>query len=305
MSIFNFTKKLLPRIDRSQVSEDLRVTEKEAVNVVVPSWEAAATYFKLNKPASQAFKDFNLRFYRSFDLRRGSKGLHFLQDIQKRLPAVVETITYLRGILDTELEKDILSSGLTLRKAFVLRSASNLSMVTRYLSSLLNYLYTAEAQHHDVQLEPGLEISKGDMAYIEKNFDRFVRLFSEYSQPTKDFKALVMNAPEMFVSPQNQEAIQGLYKGSDIDPFERYGVSGFIGNPIYRIRLVIAEWQNRRYESAKAKKQQLELRLLYLEMQGDKQTNPAVVEDIRRLQERIEGYDRYLREVEESLEEDR
>jgi len=111
--------------------------------------------------------------------------------------------------------------------------------------------------------------------------------------------------PEVFLAEQNNQAASGFFKSNELDPFERYGISGFVGNPIYRIRLVVAKWQNDRYESAKAKKQQLELRLLYLQMQKDNTTDPSVVKEIERLQTRIENYDRYLREVEENISEDK
>ena len=66
------------------------------------------------------------------------------------------------------------------------------------------------------------------------------------------------------------------------------------------------DWQNDRYESSRAKKQQLDLRLLYLQMQKeDGMSDPTVTREISDLQARIEKYDRYLREVEESIEERR
>ena len=303
MSIFNFVQKLLPRIERSTVAEDLRTTEKECLNVVMPSWAAAEAYFKLNKASSAEAQDFSDLFYRNFDLRRAMKAPSFISDIARRMPTLHENIVLLQTALDDFLEKDIIADGLTVRSAFVVRAASNVSLVTRYAMALLNYLYTVEAKHHDVSLEPGLEICKAEMKYVDQNFTRFVKLFSEYTIPSKDFKKLLGEIPEVFVNQQAAKAVQGVY-GKSLDPFDQYGVSGFVGNPIYRVRLLIAKWQNDRYESAKAKKQQLELRLLYLQMQKDETTDPVVVNEIKRLQDRIEGYDKYLREVEESVSED-
>ena len=304
MSIFNFVQKLLPRIERSTVAEDLRTTEKECLNIAIPSWNAAETYFKLNKLASPEAEDFTSQFYRNFDLRKAMKAPNFVSDIARRVPVIHENIVILQAALDEFLEKDIIADGLTVRSAFVVRAASNMSLITRYLMALLNYLYMVEAKHYDVSLEPGLEICKAEMKYVEQNFVRFAKLFSEYTIPSKDFKKLVGEIPEVFVNQATQQAVAGLHGGS-LDPFEKYGVSGFVGNPIYRVRLLIAKWQNDRYESAKAKKQQLELRLLYLQMQKEEKSDPVVINEIKRLQDRIEGYDKYLRDVEESIAEDK
>lgn len=304
MSIFNFVKKLLPRIERTTVAEDLRTTEKECINIIMPSWNAAETYFKLNKLASAETEDLASLFYRNFDLRRAMKSPNFVTEISRRVSVLHENISLLQSAIDNYLEKDIIADGLTVKTAFVLRAASNMSLITRYMMALLNYIYTVEAKHYDVSLEPGLEICKAEMKYVEQNFVRFVKLFSEYTLPSKEFEKLIGEIPEVFVNGKTEGAVSGLL-GKSIDPFEKYGVSGFVGNPIYRVRLLIAKWQNDRYESAKAKKQQLELRLLYLQMQKEENTDPTIVNEIKRLQDRIEGYDKYLREVEESVSEDK
>lgn len=304
MSIFNFVKKLLPRIERSTIAEDLRTTEKECLNVVIPSWGSSETYFKLNKIASVEAQEMSALFYRNFDMRKAMKAPNFISDINRRVTNLHENIVVLQEVIEEYLEKDIISDGLTVRSAFIVRAASNVSLVTRYLMALLNYLYTVEAQHYDVSLEPGLEICKAEMKYVDENFVKFVKLFSEYSRPSADFRKLMAEVPEIYVNQKAQNAVNGFF-GKSLDPFEQYGVAGFIGNPIYRVRLLVAKWQNDRYESAKAKKQQLELRLLYLQMQRDEKKDPVVVNEIKRLQDRIEGYDKYLREVEENIAEDK
>lgn len=301
MSISSFIKCLLPRIERTSVAEDLRTSEKEYVKIVLPTWDAAATHFKVEKLASGEAAELNSMFYRLFDRRGASKGISFVHDIQRRLPTLHENVVYLQGILDKEVERDIISDGLNARQAFIVRAASNLSLMSQYLSSLLNYIYTVEAAHHDTQIDEALKLSLAEQKYVERMFDRFVALLSAYSMPTKEFSKTVKELPEILVSGGNEQAISGAV--GSIDPFEKYGISNFLPGVIYRVRLVIARWQNDRYESSRAKKQQLELRLLYLQMQKeDGNSDPTVQREIVDLQSRIEKYDRYLREVEESIE---
>ncbi len=304
MSIFNFVKKLLPRIERSTVAEDLRTTEKELLNIAIPSWDAAADHFKINKPQSDVFADLSLSFYRNFNLNKAAKSPNFVLDISRRLPNLHANVVHLQSILDKHLEKDIIGGGLTVKGAFILRAASNISLVSRYLLALLNYLYTVEAKHRNTELDPALEIAKAEMQYVDRHFALFTKLLSDYSVSPNDFKELLATRPDVFVNDQTRDAVEGLYGRNKIDPLDQQGIAGFVGNPIYRIRLVIAKWQNDRYESAKAKKQQLELRLLYLQMQKEERQDPTVAKEIERLQARIENYDRYLREVEESVAED-
>lgn len=299
-SIFNLVKKLLPRIERSTVEEDLRVTEKECVTAVMPSWDAAAAYFKVNKLVSDEASDMQQLFYRNFDLRRASKAGNFVMEIATRVKALHENILVLQGAIDDHLEKDIITAGLTMRSAFVIRAAANMSLLTRYMLGLLNYLYTAEAEANGTTLSPGLEISKAEMKYIDQNFTRFVRLYSEYTMPRKDFEKLVAQLPDVFINDASANSVKGLY--DNLDPMEQSGLAGIIGNPIYKVRLIIASWQNDRYNAAKEKKRQLELRLTYLQMRKEGQEDPGLEREIGVTQERIEKLDRHLRQVEEDLE---
>lgn len=304
MSISKFVQSLLPRIERTSVAEDLRTSEKEYVKIVLPTWEAAATHFKIEKLASPEAEEMGNIFYREFDRRGVGKSTSFLHDIQRRLPVLHENVVYLQSILDKEVERDIISEGMNARQAFIVRAASNLSLMSQYLSSLLNYIYTVEAQHHDTHLEEALKLSKAEQKYVENMFMRFVALFNAYSMVTKEFSKTIKDLPEVLVGGGNEQAITGAI--GDIDPFEGFGTANFLPSVIYRVRLVIARWQNDRYESSRAKKQQLELRLLYLQMQKEEgQADPTVTREISDLQARIEKYDRYLREVEESIEERR
>lgn len=301
MSLFAFVKKLLPRVDRTSVAEDLRTTEKEIQNVAIPSWEAAVEFFKLNKPKSQEMESLRTAFYHEFDLRGAVKSSNLVQEIQKRLNYLLENVVYAQELLDSEVERDIITSGLTARKALILRTASNLSMISRYLPALLNYLYMAEAKAVNKSLEEGLQISKAEVKWVENHFKVFANLFSKYGIPKKEFEKYLKKTPDIYVGGQAGEiAATGITSGT-VDPFEELGMAGFVGNPIYRVRMVIAKWQNDRYESAKAKKRQLELRLLYLKSQTEGEENAQLVNEIDRLQARIEKYDSYLREVEEDL----
>lgn len=301
--ILNFLKKLIPRIDRTSILEDLRTTEKEIQNVNIPSWDSAVEYFRINKAKSAAVKNATDLFYRFFQLRGATKSNNLITEIAKRLPALSDNAAYLHEVVSSELERDIITAGLTARKSFLIRAASNISFISRYLPSLLNYLYMHEAEALDGELEESLKITKAEISYVEKHFEVFCKLFSQYSIPRKELEKLIGSTPEVHIGGDSAPVAAGFYsgQGSKLDPFDGFGVANFIGNPIYRVRLVIAQWQNNRYEAAKSKKQQLELRLLYLKSAQEKETNPALMREIEILQGRIEKYDRELREVEEGL----
>lgn len=303
MKILQFIKSLLPRIERSAIADDLRVTEKEFAKVVIPSWNSATEHFKLNKPISDELKTLQLLFTQRFNYNRSSKSSSFIVDVNLRLKNLHENILFINSVLDNEVSKDVIRDGLTMRAAFVIRAASNMSLISRYMLSLLNYIYMAEAQERDQELSEALQISKAEVRYVEETFERFATLYSDYSIEPDLFSKQLVGLPDVFINEKTEAVVRALYdKVTDIDPLENGGLAGFGGNPIYMVRLQVAQWQNNRYESAKSKKRQLELRLAYLEMkQKGGSSESSLEKEIMILQDRIEKLDYKLREVDEEL----
>lgn len=303
MKILQFIKSLLPRIERSAIADDLRVTEKEFAKVVIPSWNSATEHFKLNKPISDELKTLQLLFTQRFNYNRSSKSSSFIVDVNLRLKNLHENILFINSVLDNEVSKDVIRDGLTMRAAFVIRAASNMSLISRYMLSLLNYIYMAEAQERDQELSEALQISKAEVRYVEETFERFATLYSDYSIEPDLFSKQLIGLPDVFINEKTEAVVRALYdKVTDIDPLESGGLAGFGGNPIYMVRLQVAQWQNNRYESAKSKKRQLELRLAYLEMkQKGGSSESSLEKEIMILQDRIEKLDYKLREVDEEL----
>ena len=298
MSLMSFVKKLLPRIERSTVAEDLRITEKEVNTVNMPSWAAAAVHFKVNRPVSPKVKDLTTAFYRNFK-PQGGKAPTLFSEISKVLPWLLANIQTIERRLDQVVEKDIIPDAITAKAAYLVRAAGHMSMISRYLGSLLNYLYAAEAEHMGHGPVPGLEIAKAERLQVEKNFELFAKLLNQYARDPKQFEKTVISLPEIYVSQEAEAGVTALYQGQGIDPLEQVGVAGFVGSAIYSFRMVIARWQQDRYEASVAKKQQLEMRLLYLQMQANGEEDPTVENEIRILQDRIEKLEYKIRAEEE------
>lgn len=301
MGIMDFIKKLLPRFERSAVSEDLRATQKEMEKMVIPSYASAATVFSTIKLESEESKSLQAVYGANMKPARGNLAKNFVLDINNRLKDLLENMQLVASVLDDVVDKDILTAGLTSRSAFVIRAASQMSFMSRYLMSLMNYVYMAESAHRDVEVDEALTISKAEQDYIEKNFHLFTKLFARYSEDPEAFKKMYQTIPEMIVNERTNRMIASMVSAKEVDPMSDVGYAGFVGSPIYTARLAYAQWQNSRYESAKAKKQQLEFRLLYLENQSKGRSDPGLANEIQRLQDRIEKLDYQLSETDKEL----
>lgn len=122
MKIYDFVKKLLPRLERSAISEDLRFTAKELDQIATPAYEAANQHFKMSPLKSDEVRSLQILFDRNYQAFAGQrnnsgKSSNFLVDLTKRLDNLKKNVAYIRGILDTVVDEDIVRDGLTLRAA--------------------------------------------------------------------------------------------------------------------------------------------------------------------------------------------
>lgn len=300
MKLMDFVKSLFPRIERRTITEDLRITQKELATAVIPSWRAAADFARMLKPVSDEAKHLSEVFQLSNDNHTLSKSGNLQNDIFKRLKLVETNANALAGYLDKELPDTLVSEAIGARQAVLVRAVANISFISSYSLSLLNYLYTVEAAGRDTEINESLLLSKSDMTYVERNFNNFVKLLNIYGIDDKKFTDFVIKVPDVLLTDRTSEVVSGVI-GGGFDFAEKQGLAGFVGSPIYKVRLMVAQWQVSRYEAAKAKKQQLELRLLYLENQQKNKKDPLVEREISHLQDRIDKLSAKLSETEEEL----
>jgi hypothetical protein len=302
IKLINFIKSLLPRIGKDQILEDLRITATELDQIVIPSYEQAAEFFKVNKPKSEMAKSLSEDFYRKFEKGAMAKQASIIGEVAARLSFIKQNLAYVQAQIEIVLERDILNEGLTAKKAILVRAANQISFISRFSSDVLNYVYVAEAIAVNVDVQESMSLSPAAYKHVQNNIKVFATLLSDYGIPTREFEKIYTAVPDIVVSSRNESSIVGLFKEQDIDPFTSPYVQGFTGNPIYHVRLVFAEWQASRYKANKEKKRMLELRLLHLKLINEKKNDPKIEAEINYIQNRIDSTERYMREVEEDVE---
>ena len=94
----------------------------------------------------------------------------------------------------------------------------------------------------------------------------------------QDLQKQIDRIPEVVVDVNDATGAAEMH-GHNLDPLT-LGFLPFRWNPIYHIRLKISEWQFARYESAKAERQAIELRVLALQNARNGQEDPSVEQQI-------------------------
>jgi hypothetical protein len=299
--LISYVKALLPRLDKDQVIEDLRVTVAELDSVVSVSYSAASDFFRSHKFKSSINQNLSADFYRAFDLQGASKQNNFVTEIARRLPYIKDNAVYIQAQVEALFERDILNEGLTAKKALLVRASDHLSFISRFAVDLLNYVYSNESVSVTDEDAEAMKLAPAVQKAVESNFRTFAKLLSGYGIPNEKFSKIVLEVPEVVISSRTSAAVAGMYSEGKLDPLNSAVTSGFYGSPIYTIRLLVAEWQAGRYKANKDKKKVLELRLLHLRLEMEKKPNAKLNDEIVYTQSRVDKIQRYLNEVNADL----
>ena len=295
MKILSFIQSLLPFLKKDDVLEDLRVTKAELELTVAPSFESADKYYGNKKFESKDAQGINQAFFRNYTAQ-GSKKNSFIAEISSKMKDILLNLKYVTEQLEELLEHDVIREGLTAKKAILVNYAEVFSDFSRRATDLLIYVYTAEAK-----AAGGSEEANSINPSLEKTImilmPDFANGVSAISVAHNKFVKSIEEAPDAVVNEKTADSVAAVFGDEKINS-QSLPMHNFERNPIYHIRLVIAEWQANRYKSMQNKKRLLELRLLNLKSLQDETPDPAIEKEIVYLQNRIEGIEYKMHQME-------
>lgn len=298
--MLEFIKKLLPRIQKVDILEDIRITKSEIDKILTPSYNQAAIYFKTNKPKSKEYEYLANIFFTNINAKLTKRAINIVSQINEALPNISKNISYLESVIEEQMEKDVIRDAISARKSLLIKNVSELAMISRFAIDLLDYIYIKET---DNKFSESNEITPEKENIIRNQIGVFARLIVQYSLKPEDYKEIVNSFVDIILNGKNNLISKKVYENTSRDnPFFTVtpeAVSYFTYSPIYHIRLYIANWQVTRYKANEDKKRMLELRLLNLQSNSDNSSDPKIEKEIEYLQNRIERLESELRKMEE------
>ena len=305
-NIVSFIKKALPFFNRSDLASDLELSINYIQDNVLEPYRAMDTILKVSDIKSAKGKAFVKTFYKELDIKDNKVRI----TAQKSLAADMVTLftnvkangELLLKELEDNLSNTVVTAALTAKKAFILRSVGHLSFLGRYASNALNYIYIFEAMEVSSELDESYKLKPKQIADIEKNLWVFARLLAAYGMTTSKFKESLDSLKEITINEQTESAVS-LYDAADLDFIDNVS-SGFVGSPIYSVKLIFAQWSADRYKELKNKKRLLELRYLHYKLLKERgESDVGVEKELEHLAKRIAEADYDISKLEESVNE--
>lgn len=304
LNISNFIKKLFPSIGKSDIEVDMN-TSLESIPMIVQSWGSYAKIADTHKLQSKQAKKLLSNFYKEIDSTslkvRLKKGEKIGEDTVTLFENVKENGEWLLRIISDSMNDVIMSQALSAYNANLLRTVPHYYFMTKYAGDLLSYIYILEAERAGTELDSDFSLNKKQVEFLEKNMNMYARLLGIYGEKHSVFVSGIEKISSITIPQHDVEDVILQYRGEKLDLFNNLP-AGFIGSPIYSVRLVFAQWEADRYRALKDKKKLLELRHLHYKLLKEQGTSDVTVEkEIMYLQKRLTEIDYKVAKLEEGL----
>ena len=309
-NITYFVRSLLPNFLKSDIEVELE-TSINSISVIRDNYEKLKTILegsKFNGKSNKKILDTIYDEWKKFKPHgvRITMNKNIAVDTLNLYRNVEENGKFVYEEIHKLLNDNILTASIDFYAAHLLRAVSHYTFMTKFSLDLLNYLYIKEIEDMNIPVDKDYLMHPKQVEKIEKNAWIYARLLSFYGSSPDYFKTEISNIEKIYVNKSNIDELVSQFIASAKDKIETLpGIpSGFIGSPIFHLRLIFAEWEAQRYHYLKSKKQLLELRYLHYKMLKESgKSDPNIEKEIEYLQKRITDIDYKLDKIEKSIEE--
>lgn len=301
MKALDFLKSLLPNFAKQTVLDDIRTNRVLMTAVVMPAYQDALKVFGSHRFVNESLqKDWDV--YRKNV--KGTVGNNTVVAIEKTFKNIISTLDLIETLVEKDYNDDIEGAGVTYYKAAVLQMLESVGFSIDYAIKYLNYVYVVEAAEITGEEESSLveeinaSIVPAEVRFIHDRFIDFCTVMDTLTKPVEKLKTEFEEIPDITITQSGDQAVSHSIGATKLDPF-RHGFVPLWMNPIYHVRMRIADYQHHRYEKAKAEKEVLELRKLRLERLRQGKQDAALDRQIEYTQKRIDDLAAQIRKVEE------
>lgn len=305
LNLVSFVQSLVPTLSRSDLESDLE-TSLDVIKTILATYGDLNGSYPKGKFNSKEANAIATGFYKEYDAAKNKGKVKPSNSLAGDTIAIFSNAMANGERVKKEVaaisNEVIVSQAMTVVKVNIVRAVGHFYFMTKYALDLINYIYVLEAEHGGIELSKDSKPNAKQIEIIKKSMWLYARLVAVYGTDPKHFTEELDSLSTITVPKEQVEEVVSQYQGQKLDLLDNLP-QGFIGSPIYTVRLVFAQWEADRYKKLRDQKKLLELRYLHLRMIQEQGGGDANTEkEMAYLQSRITDIDYKTSKIEESVE---
>lgn len=292
-----YLNSMLPSFTKGRMLEDLGCTREELRDNTLPPFKSTADTFGTMKFESQ----WNVKFEELFKKEANFKYKgNFISGIYTVLEVCLERLDSLESLIQRYYNADdVLRDAMTATRINLLQCLELISFVVRYSRRILIVAMAYEIEVKSGDNEPTSNITPGEMEWISSKQRHFLSCLNSVMRVknNEEFEKKMDEIPNAVVNEDSYDVLLQTQGQGKIDPLQM-GLIPLVLNPIYHIRMAIADWQVTRYKAAQEEKRMLEFRLLKLKLQASGKKDAKLDQNIQYTENRLQELNFKLHKME-------
>ena len=296
MKLQNFLNSLLPNFGKSRLLSDIDCIRKDLSETTLPPLKNIAQAFGMRKFKNEWVSNTDILFRRGVSFKYKGNFLNAINDAVGNMVTNVDTV---ESLVNDYYADEVVRDGMTLIRVNILQYLETMTFVLRYTRRLLVIVMTMEVEEFKAEVDKvDPDYTPAELAWITENMSGFITglgiMAIDKVALDKQFKTI----PDIAVNSATVDSTTAVIGTSKMDPFG-FGFIGVKANPIYHIRIAMAEYQVEQYKLSKEQKQSLEFKLLRLKQLDDGKENAKLEKQIAYTQERIDKLTYSIKQMED------
>ena len=285
--LFDFKSSIDKSIKKEDVLKNFRNTLITIEQEVIPSYDAMIKNEKsLSLLKSNGFIN-KLGILTGFNKKALEGTRDFFNNILKNEQKIAK-------LIKKDLSDFVTPTMATARDVAILKMLSDISSATIF-SLDYNYFILLNGGKNETNL-PKIKLSM-----IEQNLKPFASIIKNYSDLTKTINGLgKISKLSLHINDGKKSMLENLIM-RDGSRVSLPDTNGFIGNPIYHIRIWFVDREMDKYESLKDKKRLIELKLMELRMEEEGENNPKLRKQIEYWEDELSKKEYAIKQIEEDV----
>ena len=187
-----------------------------------------------------------------------------------------------RKVISFHFPKLIVSDTVKARDAAIVKLVQDLNALNMYTMDFLYYIML------DINetMYPKIKLRR-----LQEGLGSYVNLYKVYSKPLEKLLVDIVKMSDEEIPSNLDKAILDMkeLQLAKHGSMPKFPLNGFIGNPIYHIRLWLVDRDFKKLEALEQKKQLIELRLMELKLEARGEKDPNLTKQIRYYEEKLTG----------------
>lgn len=282
MQFADHIKSLLASFDKDSVIEDIDMVSEELKSNVLPIYKTAKDKFKTHAFQAISVKTFETKLTKFMKFKYKD---NFINAIYESLLGCESVLGVLRNYAVTGFNDNITTQALNLRNLNVLQFVEIIGFIVRYARRFLNNVLIMETNALRKQDE-FKDISKAELNYLQQGIEPFAKSLNLVHRKPTEYSRLFDEIPEVLVTSDTTDATVAMVGAHVADPLEMRFIPP-VFNPIYHVRMAIADWQASRYKEAEEEMRVVQLRIYQLEKLKNGEEDPKLEQQIEYNHDRL------------------